>query len=233
LEPLAHTIDQFKAAKVQLLATSQAFDFPADSLPEEIRYVGPQLGDPKWAEDWKSPWPENDKRPLVAVSFSTTFQGHTQVLQNVIDALANLPARVLVTLGGSVEAAELRPAANSVVVDSAPHSHVMRQAALVITHGGHGTVMRALASRAPMLIIPHGRDQNDNAIRVCARGAGLTLLPDATVDAIRTACTNLLNDPAFRAAAKRLGDAVAAEAENSTVVQELEEAAAGSPISAA
>jgi MGT family glycosyltransferase len=233
LEPLEHVLDQFKAAKLELLATSQAFDFPAESLPARVRYVGPQLGDPKWADSWKCPWPDKDVRPLVAVSFSTTFQGHTQVLQNVIDALANLPARVLVTLGGSVDAKELRPAANCVVVDSAPHSQVMGQAAVVVTHGGHGTVMRALASRAPMLIIPHGRDQNDNAIRVSARGAGLTLLADAEVDAIRTACTNLLNDPAFRVAAKRLGDAVAADAENSTVAQELEEAAAGSPISAA
>jgi MGT family glycosyltransferase len=232
LEPLEHTLDQFKAAKLELLCTSQAFDFPAESLPSRVRYVGPQLGDPAWAQSWKSPWLASDARPLVAVSFSTTFQGHTQVLQNVIDALASLPARVLVTLGGSVETRDLRPAANTIIVDGAPHSVVMQEASLVITHGGHGTVMRALSCRAPMLIIPHGRDQNDNAIRVSARGAGLTLLADATVDAIRTACTNLLNDPSFRAAAKRLGDAVAAEAENSTVVQELEEAATNSPIAA-
>src|SRR5437868_3104626 len=101
----------------------------------------------------------------------------------------------------------------------------MREAAFVVTHGGHGTVMRALLSRAPMLVIPHGRDQNDNAVRVTERGAGLSLMPDATVDAIRTACQRLLNEPSFRANAERLGDQVAAEAENSQVVQELEAAA--------
>jgi UDP:flavonoid glycosyltransferase YjiC (YdhE family) len=68
---------------------------------------------------------------------------------------------------------------------------VMREAALVVTHGGHGTVMRALVSRTPMLVIPHGRDQNDNAVRVTHRGAGLSLMPDASVDAIRTACSRL------------------------------------------
>jgi UDP:flavonoid glycosyltransferase YjiC (YdhE family) len=84
-----------------------------------------------------------------------------------------------------------------------------------------------------MLVIPHGRDQNDNAVRVTARGAGLSLMPNATVDAIRQACAKLLNDPSFKAGAKRLGDLVAAEAENSAVVEELETAAARTAVAAA
>jgi MGT family glycosyltransferase len=226
LDPLDHLLDQFRAAEAELLATSRAFDFPCTDLPGRVRYVGPQIGDPHWAQKWTSPWPECDKRPLVAVAFSTTFQNHAGVLQKVIDALAPLPARVLVTLGGSIKAGELKPAANCVLVESAPHSQVMREAAFVVTHGGHGTVMRALMSRAPMLVIPHGRDQNDNAIRVTERGAGLSLMPDASVDAIRAACDRLLKDTSFRPAAKRLGDLAANEAENSTLVHELETAAA-------
>jgi MGT family glycosyltransferase len=232
LGALEHLLEQFRPAKAELLATSRAFDFPADALPDHVRYVGPLIGDPHWAKPWISPWPKSDTRPLVAVGFSTTFQNHAAVMQNVIDALAPLPARVLITLGGSIKADELRAAGNCVLVDSAPHSLVMGQAALVITHGGHGTVMRALMSRAPMLVIPHGRDQNDNAIRITERGAGMSLMPNASVDAIRAACERLLNEPSFRAAAKRLGDLVAAEAENSQVVEELEAAAAGGLIPA-
>jgi MGT family glycosyltransferase len=225
LGALTHLLDQFRPATVKLLATSRAFDFPADRLPDKVRYVGPQIGDPHWARPWSSPWPESDRRPLVSVGFSTTFQNHAGVLQNVIDALAPLPARALVTLGGSIKAGELRASENCVLVESAPHSVVMREASVVVTHGGHGTVMRALLCRVPMLVIPHGRDQSDNAVRVTERGAGLSLMPDAPSEAIRTACVRLLNDPSFRAAAGRLGDQVAAEAENSTVVQELEAAA--------
>ena len=166
-----------------------------------------------------------DARALVTVGFSTTFQNHAGVLQKVIDALAPLPARVLVTLGGSIEAGELRARDNCVVVESAPHGAVMREAALVVTHGGYGTVMRALVSRAPMLVIPHGRDQNDNAVRVTERSAGLSLMPGASVEEIRSAVQRLLTQPQFRAAAKRLGDAVASEAERSNVVEEIEAAA--------
>jgi MGT family glycosyltransferase len=232
LASLEHLVDQYKSAKVELLATSRAFDFPADELPARVRYVGPQVGDPLWVRPWTSPWPASDVRPLVAVAFSTTFQNHAGVVQKVIDALAPLPVRVLVTLGGAIELDELRASDNCVVVESAPHAPVMREAALVVTHGGHGTVMRALVSRAPMLVIPHGRDQNDNAVRITERGAGLSLMPDAPVEAIRAACARLLSEPQFRDTARRLGDLVAADAERSTVVQELE-AAAINPGSAA
>jgi len=225
LEPLEHLLDQFQAAEAELLATSRAFDFPCSDLPDRVRYVGPQISDPHWAKPWRSPWPASDRRPLVAVGFSTTFQNHGGVLQKVIDALAPLPARVLVTLGGSIKATDLKAAANCVLVESAPHSQVMREAAAVVTHGGHGTVMRALLSRVPMLVVPHGRDQNDNAVRVAERGAGLALMPDAPVEAIRAAVEKLLNDASFRVAAKRLGDQVAAEAEHSAIVPELEAAA--------
>lgn len=228
LAPLDRVLDQFQAAEAELLATSRAFDFPADDLPSRVRYVGPQLGDPHWAQPWVSPWPASDSRALVVVGFSTTFQNHAGVLQNVIDALATLPARVLVTLGGSIKTGELRPSDNCVLVESAPHAAVMREAALVVTHGGHGTVIRALANRVPMLVIPHGRDQNDNAVRVTERGAGLSLMPNASTEEIRVACGRLLGEPPFRAAARQLGDLVATEAEGSTLVQELEAAAARS-----
>jgi MGT family glycosyltransferase len=233
LPPLEHLLDQLKAAEVELLATSRSFDFPADHLPAKVRYVGPQIGDPHWARPWRSPWPAGDARPLVVVGFSTTFQGHTGVLQKAIDALALLHARVLVTLGGSVKASDLRAAANCVIVDSVPHSHAMREASLVVTHGGHGTVMRALMSRVPMLVIPHGRDQNDNAVRVTERNAGLSLQAGASVEEIRQACARLLGEPSFKAAAKRLGDAVAADAEHSRVVEELEAVATRAQVAAA
>lgn len=55
LSPLAHLFDQFQSATVELLATSRAFDFASDRLPSNVRYVGPQIGDPHWAQPWTSP----------------------------------------------------------------------------------------------------------------------------------------------------------------------------------
>jgi MGT family glycosyltransferase len=222
LAPLDHLVDQSHAALATLLGTARAFDFAPDVLPPKLRYVGPQLDNPHWAAPWVSPFDANDTRPLVLVGFSTTFQNHTAVLQRVMDAAAELPVRLLVTLGGSVAAEALAPPANARLVDSAPHDEVMAQATLVVTHGGHGTVTRTLSHRRPMLVIPHGRDQNDNAVRVTERGAGLALPPSAGVAEIRAALARLLSEPAFRQAATTLGDAVAHEAETSPVAEVLE-----------
>ncbi len=223
LSPLAHLVDQHKSAEALLLSTSRAFDFAPDILPRGVRYVGPQLGEPAWAASWVSPFAPGDRRPLVLVSFSTTFQDHAGVVQRVVDALADLPIRAVVTLGGSLRSAEQRAAGNIAVVESAPHHEVMREAALVVTHGGHGTVMKALTHQRPMLIIPHGRDQNDNAVRVTERGAGLVLQRDADVPALRTAIRRLLAEPAFAAAARALGAEVAREAAESPVAELLEQ----------
>jgi len=225
LEALEHLVDQFDEASIELLATSPAFDFPTDSLPPKVRYVGPILADPLWTESWESPWPASDQRPLALVAFSTTFQNHTELMQTLVDALSELPVRVLVTLGGPLESGDIRAASNCHIVESAPHSQVMKEASLIITHGGHGTVIKGLASQTPMLLLPHGRDQNDNAVRVVARGAGLSLEKNAAKNAIQAACRRLLEEPEFLAAAQQLGALVAEHAAQSSVVEELEEAA--------
>ncbi len=226
LAPLAHVSDQPRSALAMLLATARAFDFAPETLPAGVQYVGPQLGEPGWAEPAPTGLGDGDPPPLVVVAFSTTFQNHAAVVQRVVDALADLPARGIVTLGGSLRPSEIVAPANVSVVTSARHDALMRQAALVVTHGGHGTVTRALAHRRPLLVMPHGRDQADNAVRVAARGAGLALPPTASTDEIRTALQRLLTEPAFAAAADRLGGAVAAEAEASPIVEVLEGLAA-------
>jgi MGT family glycosyltransferase len=228
LAPLKRLADQWDAAAVHWLGTARAFDFPGADLRPSMRYAGPLLGDPVWATPWRSPWPPEDPRPLVLVGFSTSFQNHAGVLQRVIDAAAELPVRALVTLGGAIEPGEVTAAANAVVVASAPHNVVMREAALVVTHGGHGTVMAALMNRLPMLLIPHGRDQADNAVRVTECGAGLALSRSASTAEIRTALERLLGEASFGAAARRLGDALAAEARAATLVEDLEALSAAS-----
>lgn len=205
-----------------LLATARAFDFAPPALPPNVAYVGPQMGQPAWARAWRSPWPRDDRRPLAAVCFSTSFQNHTGVLQRIADAIATLPLRAVITLGDTVAADELTVSDNVALVHSAPHDALMAAADLVVTHGGHGTVMRALMHRRPMLVIPHGRDQNDNAVRVTERQAGIALPADAPAASIAEALSRLRSDPRYVAGAHALGDLVAAEAERSTVVAELE-----------
>jgi MGT family glycosyltransferase len=222
LEPLGTVIDQQRWATATLMGTSQTFDFPAERLPESVRYVGPQLDEPAWVQSFQAPWAAGDPRPLILVAFSTSFQDHVGVLQRTIDAMTGLPVRAVVTLGDTISATELSGPENIHLVHSASHGAIMREAKVVVTHGGHGTVMRALLHRLPMLIIPHGRDQNDNAVRVTQRGAGLSLSASASTVEIRAALSRLLSEPSFPASAATLGEAVALDVAQSPIVRELE-----------
>ena len=223
LEPLEHLADQIFAADRFLLATCKAFDFVPADVPDFFVYTGPQLDDNAWSKPWSNPFAEEDCRPLVIVGFSTTFQNHAGILQRVIDALAELPVRAVVTLGGAIRPDEIKAAANTAVVESAPHNELMREAALVVTHGGHGTVMKALVHDCPMLVIPHGRDQVDNAVRVTHRRAGLSLAPDADVASLSAALLALLDEPTFAANAAVLGRRIREEAAASRIEALLEE----------
>ena len=189
LPPLASAFEQPLVAERILLATSSAFDFPAERLPPTLRYVGPLLDPPRWADTWRSPWAANDPRPLILVALSSTFQNQAPAIQSVLDAVAPLPARALVTLGPGLAGTAFHVPGNAIVVDTAPHDVVMREASLVVTHCGHGTAMRALAHGRPMLCLPMGRDQNDNAARVVAAGrdCGWQRMPARTRSAPRSA----------------------------------------------
>jgi MGT family glycosyltransferase len=221
LTPLDDFWDQVRQANKVLVLTSRGFDFPAE-LPDSVRYVGPVLDDPVCALDLS--WvPPAGEEPLVLVAMSSTFQNQRDVLQRCIDALGSLPCRGIVTTGHAIDPSELRPAANVAVLGSAPHSRVLVHASVVVTHGGHGTVVRALAAGVPMVVMPQGRDQADNAVRVESRGAGATLKAGATPVKIAGAIRRVLADPAYRAGAERLGAMIRADAAAGMLVSELED----------
>ena len=223
LEPLASVFDQARRQGRVLVLTARSFDFASRvPLPPNVMYAGPQLDDPGWVAPWTSPWPEDAEEPLVLVTLGSTFQNQLPVTQRVIDALASLPVRGLVTTGGAVDVDELRLPANVVAVTSAPHHQVMPRVALVVTHGGHGTVMKALSHARPMLCVPLGRDQADNAARVRAAGVGLSARPSARVRTIRARILRLLADRTFLEGARRLAAEIAADVAADRAVVELE-----------
>jgi MGT family glycosyltransferase len=221
LPPVAHAADVMQRVHRVLVLTSAAFDFVPDPLPPHVRYAGAPVDDPAWVEPWHSPFPD-EQAPLVLVGLGSTFQNQGALVQRTIDALGGLPVRGLVTLGKVFEPSEFQARPNVHVVASAPHAAILPSARAVISHGGHGTVIKALYARAPVLCIPLGRDQKDNAARTVAAGAGLTLAPTASVKTIARAVSRLLDESHFRDAARQLAERMRRERETDVAVEELE-----------
>jgi MGT family glycosyltransferase len=222
LAPLSSFYDQALDADRILVLTSPAFDYAASTVPSNVRYVGPILDDPDWVDPWKSPWPDDDERPLVLVGFSSTYQDQGPVLRRVIEALSALPVRAVVTVGQMLDARELTATANVAVVASASHTEILAEAALVVSHCGHGTTMKALAAGVPMVCIPMGRDQNDTAARLVHHGVGVRLPPRASASRIARAVNEVLTNDRFRSNAARLSSAIADPGQTANLVLELE-----------
>ena len=225
LAPL-HDLDNLvaKASRV-LVCTSPSYDFAAGAVPGNVRYVGPQLDDAEGGS-WDHPWTGAGKRPLVLVSLSSTVMGQEGLLQRAADALGRLPVRALVTTGPAVDPAVIRAPQNVSVRRWARHADVLPYCSAVVTHGGHGTVVKALAAGVPLVIAPLGRDQPDNAARVIRAGAGLRVRRTADIATLQRAIGQVLDDHRFQDAARHMAEILAAERDDELVVDELERAAA-------
>ena len=231
LAPVADAVESLTRADRILVLTSEAFDYPELPRDPKVRVVGPRLDDPEWAGELVLP---PGDAPLVLVGLSSTYQDQAAVLRRTATALGSLPVRGLVTTGPAVDPFPAPP--NVSVVASAPHAAVLPHTAAVVTHGGHGTVMKALAAGVPLVVMPMGRDQPENAARVLAAGAGVRLKQSASPEKIAAAIRTVLEDESYRAGARRLAAAIAEETAEDRAVAELEQmasASAGVPDSAA
>lgn len=222
LAPLTSLYDQVLDTDRILVLSSATFDFSSAFVPANVTYAGPILDEPQWAEPWTMPWPAANGDPVVLVAFSSTFQDQGPLLQRLVDVLSNLPVRAVVTLGPMLNDVDVTSSGNVAVVRSAPHGPILRDASLVVTHCGHGTVMKSLAAGVPMVCIPMGRDQNDTAARVVHHGAGVRLSPRASEEKIARAVQAVLGEPRFRDAAQRMADQLAKEAQRVDIVGEIE-----------
>jgi UDP:flavonoid glycosyltransferase YjiC (YdhE family) len=205
---LARSSDRWRQnwtrADAVLVTTLRDLD-PVDprSLPEQAYYTGPV-----WQDHPPQPAAAGTGEPVVLVSLSTNnFPGQRNTLQNILNAIAGLPIRTIVTTGPAVDPRQLRTPANAELHRYLPHAEVLPRATLVVGHGGHDTTMRALAHDLPLLIMPMHWVMDQRAIGHLLRhkGAAKTLPKRARPPRIRAAIEDLLRDGTFRAVAAELG----------------------------
>jgi MGT family glycosyltransferase len=210
LLPLDDVFELYDRCSRVLVMTSPSFDFSAPQLPGNVRYVGPQLDDPDWAA--RAQWQRQGSEPLVLVATSSVYQDQVDLLGRIAEGLRKLPVRAVLTTGRAVDPADIQAGGNVEVLQTAPHSRVLREASVVVTHAGHGTVMKSLAAGVPLVCIPMGRDQKDNTVRVLRLGAGIRLSKKSTSAQIAAAITEILERPQYLAASRRFAEVLAWEA---------------------
>ena len=152
-----------------LIATFPQLEYPR-RWPAHTHVIGPLAFE---TEHPDVELPEG-RGPLVVVAPSTAQDPEGRLVSVALEGLADEPVRVLAATNRPGEPLPDAPA-NARVVEWMRYSQVMPVADLVICHGGHGTVCRALAEGVPVLCCPAVGDMAENAARVQWAGAGLML----------------------------------------------------------
>ena len=182
--------------RVRLIATLPGLELPRPDWPADAVVVGPLEWDPA-AEDL--PAPDGDG-PLVFLSSSTVADA-TDLLDVALAALADCDLRLACTRFDGY-----RPTPRWAVVGAGRQAPLLAEAAVVVGGAGHGIVAKALARGRALVCVPGGGEQRDNAARVRRAGAGIVIpARRLTAARLRAAVRSVLAEPAYAAAAARIG----------------------------
>jgi MGT family glycosyltransferase len=183
-----------------LVATFPQLEYPR-RWPAGVEVTGPMT--------FEVPHPRIElppgEQPLILVAPSTAHDSGNHLVRTALEAFAGKPVRVVATTNRVAPQSPIEVPANAVLVDWLSYSQLMPAASLVISHGGHGTVARALGAGTPVLICPIAGDMSETAMRVSWAQAGLSLpWRLCRPQPLRWATRRILGDPSFAARAGQI-----------------------------
>ncbi len=206
-----------------------SFRDPAFPLPVTAHSIRPFAFDGA-VDDAMPPWSTRlDDSPTVYFTLGTVFPLESgDLFARVITGLRDLPINLVVTVGRDIDPADFGPQTSNVHIEQyIPQSSVLPHCDIVVSHGGSGSVIGALAHGLPMVLIPMGADQPLNTARCTDLGVARVLnAVKSTPEMVREAVSAVLSDPSYRRAAERMKDEIAAMPEPAHAIALLERLAA-------
>ncbi len=153
--------------------------------------------------------------PLVYVTFGTIAGGVNEsraAYRLALDAVSELPVRVLMTIGSELPLEVLGELPPNVRIERfVPQDDVMPHATVVLCHGGAGTTLGALAWGVPLVVTPMFADQPSNAESVDRLGAGIAVpIGTASADDLRRALVRVIEESSYREGAQRIAAEISA-----------------------
>ena len=225
LEPLEYVHGGI-SRELALVGTFPQLEYPR-RWPAHVHVVGPLMWEPPAAEVELPP----GEGPLVLIAPSTAQDPEHRLLRSALQGLAGAPVRVLATWNRRLPPVALRVPENARVVEWVSYSRTMPACDVVICHGGHGTLVRALASGCAVVACPAVGDMNENAARLDWTGAGVRVPRRFTTPRVlRLAVERALGDASIRKRARELGQWAREHDSGAAAAHLVEEHGAQSPL---
>jgi UDP:flavonoid glycosyltransferase YjiC (YdhE family) len=204
-----------------LVGTLPQFEYPR-AWPAWARVVGPLL----WEPPGECVEPPPGEGPVVLVAPSTAQDPEHALLRAALAGLAGAPVRVIATFNGR-DPGPIDVPANAVLVPWLSYAQTMPACDVVVTHGGHGTLVRALSCGCVPVVCPAGGDMAENAARADWAGLGVRLPRRwARPGALRLAVERALGSARRRERARAAAAWITAHDGATTAARELERWAA-------
>ncbi len=162
--PWVHTA---LSRELTLVGTLPQLEYPR-RWERWMRVVGPL----QWEPPGERVEPPPGRGPVVLVAPSTSQDPEHVLLRAALEGLADAPVRVIATSNGREPAEPIPVPPNAVLVPWLSYSKTMPLCDVVVLHGGHGTLVRALAAGCSVVVCPAAGDMNENASRVEWAGVG-------------------------------------------------------------
>jgi UDP:flavonoid glycosyltransferase YjiC (YdhE family) len=153
-----------------IIGTFPQLEYPRN-WPAHVHVVGPLI----WEPPYHDVEPPPGDAPLVLLASSTAQDPEHRLLHAALVGLRGEPLRLLAAWNRKPLPVPVKVASNARLVEWISYSRTMPGCALVICHAGHGTLVRALASGAPVLAVPAAGDMAENAARADWAGVGVRL----------------------------------------------------------
>jgi UDP:flavonoid glycosyltransferase YjiC (YdhE family) len=187
----------------------KSFQYSAsESSSSHVHYIG-LLPTPSGQYALPAWWHELDKtKRLVLVTQGTVANLDLgQLISPTLTALANEEdVIVIATTGGQpIESISTEIPANAYVTSFLPYDLILSSVDLLITNGGYGTVNLALACGIPIISAGLTEDKEEVSAHVQWAGVGIDLRTNQpTVDSLRAAAREVLDNPVYNKRAKEL-----------------------------
>lgn len=211
-EPRIPVMQWLQHADAVVQLTVPSFEYPRPDA-RNLAFVGPvsasgaaQYQRPDW-------WGDLDgSRPVIHVTQGTLANADlTELIRPTIDAFADAEPLVVVATGGTPVARLGALPGNVRAAEFLPYEELLSRTTVMVTNGGYGGTQFALRHGVPLVVAPGKEDKVEVAARIAWSGVGVNLRTQRPSPArIRRGVEQVLADPSYRRAARRVGAEITA-----------------------
>lgn len=183
----------------------EPYGYPLKYYPEYVHYVGAISSDGQYNGWGQFPKEKLDYKKLrVYMSLGTIMNLKDSLVNSIMEQLRDEDIQLIVSTGGGIDLSKIKEYPESWIVQQfVPQQLLMKEIDIFITHCGGNSVMDALVNGLPMLTLPQGADQFNNAVRVEELNMAIRLnQEDVNNGLVREKFLELVNNPVYKQVAQ-------------------------------